>query len=79
MLRQGWATVYEAKTGVEFGGAKLERKYRDAEALAKMKGLGLWQGLKGKKANSWESPRAYKTRMKELENGVAGLSSSGKN
>lgn len=70
MLRNGWATVYEAKTGAEYGGDKLERKYRDAEALAKKKGRGLWKGLKGRKAAaSWESPRDYKNRMKELESG----------
>ncbi|EEP81839.1 conserved hypothetical protein [Uncinocarpus reesii 1704] len=63
MLKQGWATVYEAKTGVEFGGAELERKYRDAEAWAKRRGLGLWEGLKGKKKEKWESPREFKTRM----------------
>lgn len=56
MLREGLATVYEAKAGAEFG--ELEGKYRRAEQWAKWKRKGLW-GEKG-----LESPREYKNRMK---------------
>jgi hypothetical protein len=31
MLKRGLATVYEAKIGSEFGGDKMEKKYRKAE------------------------------------------------
>ncbi|KAH8431792.1 thermonuclease family protein [Aspergillus melleus] len=61
MLRRGLATVYEAKAGSEFGGPKMEQKYRKAEWWAKKKGSGLWKGFRGNK--DWESPREYKTRM----------------
>ncbi|KAL1970513.1 hypothetical protein VTN77DRAFT_4157 [Rasamsonia byssochlamydoides] len=64
MLKRGLATIYEAKTGVEFGGEERERKYREAEQLAKKQGIGLWKDFRrrgGKK--NWESPREYKTRM----------------
>lgn len=67
MLRQGLATVYEAKTGAEFGSAELERKYRAAEDWAKRKKKGLWKGFKGKEEGGWESPRDYKTRMAVIE------------
>ncbi|KAF3484130.1 uncharacterized protein GIQ15_03454 [Arthroderma uncinatum] len=60
MIREGLATVYEAKSGAEFGGAAREKKYRDAEALAKKKGKGLW---KTKESSTWESPREFKSRM----------------
>lgn len=73
MLRRGLATTYEAKTGAEFGGAKMEKKYRAAEAEAKSKGKGLWSALGGK-SKGWfglgkgpdepfETPREYKSRM----------------
>ncbi len=63
MLRMGLATVYEAKTGAEFG--QLEDKYRKAEKWAKLKRKGMWAG----KTKDYESPRDYKTRMqtKEIE------------
>lgn len=61
MLRQGLATVYEAKAGSEFGGPEKEEKYRNAEAWAKKKGTGLWKGFRRNK--QWESPRDYKSRM----------------
>lgn len=57
MLKQGLATVYEAKTGAEFG--ELEDKYRRAEWWAKKKRKGMWSGRK----TDFESPRDYKTRM----------------
>ncbi|KAI3398297.1 hypothetical protein diail_9520 [Diaporthe ilicicola] len=87
MLRRGLATTYEAKTGVEFGGESMERKYGDAEAEAKRKNLGLWGALAGKSKGwfglgkpdgkserSFETPRQFKDRMRELgkaENGEA--------
>ncbi|EFE41686.1 putative nuclease domain protein [Trichophyton verrucosum HKI 0517] len=64
MLREGLATVYEAKSGAEFGGPEQEKKYRNAEALAKKKGKGLW---KTKGSNNWESPRDFKSRMNTMD------------
>lgn len=67
MVKQGLATVYEAKTGSEFGGQ--EAKYRAAEDKAKRSGLGMWQaGIWDKltgKAKAPETPRQYKKRMAE--------------
>ena len=57
MLRSGFATVYEAKTGAEFGEG-LEKKYRSAEWWAKAKRKGIWSGRK----KDFESPREYKSR-----------------
>jgi endonuclease YncB( thermonuclease family) len=57
MLRAGMATVYEAKSGVEFGPG-LEKKYRNAEWWAKTKRKGMWAGKK----KDFESPREYKSR-----------------
>lgn len=57
MLRAGLATVYEAKSGAEFG-VGLEEKYRKAEWLAKRRKKGMWAG----KSKNFESPREYKTR-----------------
>ncbi|CEL06238.1 hypothetical protein ASPCAL07345 [Aspergillus calidoustus] len=69
MLRRGLATVYEAKSGAEFGGKTTEEKYKSAEWWAKMRGNGMWKGFRQNK--EWESPREYKTRMgaTELVNG----------
>ncbi|OCK81032.1 SNase-domain-containing protein [Lepidopterella palustris CBS 459.81] len=67
MLKRGLATVYEAKSGSEFG--KFEKEYRQAEEKAKRNKVGmwsqpsLWARLKGEKASELESPRDYKTRM----------------
>lgn len=82
----GLATTYEAKTGAEYGGEKLEKKYRDAEAEAKRQRLGMWGALGGK-PTSWvgsvfgrktkdtfESPREYKTRMKAGDDAEKGQS-----
>ncbi|KAL9612576.1 MAG: hypothetical protein Q9167_002827 [Letrouitia subvulpina] len=63
MLKRGLATVYEAKSGAEFG--KLEDKYRKAEKWAKIKRKGMWAG----KQKDYESPRDYKTRMTASEPG----------
>jgi hypothetical protein len=64
MLNRGFATVYEAKTGAEFGGK--EEIYSAAEARAKAKERGVW----GRKVQeTWESPRAYKTRIRAEEAG----------
>ncbi|KAI4868556.1 SNase-domain-containing protein [Hypoxylon rubiginosum] len=57
MLKRGFATTYEAKTGAEFGG--LEKKYKAAESKAKAKKRGMWGG----KPELFESPRDYKIRM----------------
>ena len=57
MIKAGLATVYEAKSGAEFG--KVEAKYRKAEKWAKTKRKGMWGGKKV----DYESPRDYKARM----------------
>ena len=67
MLKRGLATVYEAKSGSEFG--EQEDVYRAAEADAKARGVGIWakQGVLGKllgrEPERTESPREYKTRI----------------
>jgi endonuclease YncB( thermonuclease family) len=63
MLKAGLATVYEAKSGAEFG--KLEDKYRSTEAWAKQKRIGIWSGNQ----KDFESPRDYKTRVNNLDSG----------
>ena len=57
MLKKGLATVYEAKTGAEFG--TLEDQYKSTEALARSKKLGIWGDKK------FESPRDFKTRTRD--------------
>lgn len=54
MLRNGWATIYEAKSGAQFNGHKA--KFLGLEAEAKKKRKGIFQ--KGTK--NFESPREYK-------------------
>ncbi|EEY18595.1 DUF339 domain-containing protein [Verticillium alfalfae VaMs.102] len=61
MLKQGLATTYEAKSGVEWGGK--ESIYKAAEAKAKAKKLGLWSI----KASEFESPRDFKNRTQGNE------------
>ena len=57
MLNRGLATVYEAKSGAEFG--DLEDKYRKAESWAKKRRKGIWALSK----KGFESPREYKNRL----------------
>ena len=59
MIKRGLATVYEAKSGAEFGA--LEEIYRKAESRAKVKRRGIWAGKK----QDIETPRKYKTRMEK--------------
>lgn len=54
MLRAGWATVYEAKTGAEFNGHK--QKFYRLEAEAKKKKKGIYQ----KGLENLVTPREYK-------------------
>lgn len=61
MLKAGLATVYEAKSGAEFG--ELEAKYRATEQWAKKKRKGMWSG----KNADYESPRDYKSRMGQVK------------
>lgn len=61
MLKRGLATTYEAKSGVEFGGR--EKAYKAAEAKAKAKKVGMWS----MKASEFESPRAYKAKIRDGE------------
>ena len=56
MLKAGFATVYEANSGAEFG--EFEEQYREVERVAKGRKMGMWKGGKG----GYESPRDYKTR-----------------
>jgi endonuclease YncB( thermonuclease family) len=60
MLREGFATVYEANTGAEFGTKETEEKYRKAEQWAKFKRKGLWAG---RKDAGFETPGEYKKRF----------------
>ncbi|KAF1942566.1 SNase-domain-containing protein [Clathrospora elynae] len=66
MLKAGLGTVYEAKTGAEFG--DVEDKYRAAEKKARENKIGMWsspsliQRLSGAATKAPESPREYKTR-----------------
>jgi endonuclease YncB( thermonuclease family) len=60
MLKAGFATVYDAKSGAEFG--DFEVKYRKTEELAKRRKRGIWSG----KLKDFESPRDYKTRTAAL-------------
>ncbi|KAK0613032.1 hypothetical protein B0T17DRAFT_583794 [Bombardia bombarda] len=83
MIKQGLATTYEAKTGAEFGGPKMQKVYEAAEALARRKGKGMWakktmtgffgmgkrQQQQQQQQPAFESPRAFKDRMK-AQNGV---------
>jgi endonuclease YncB( thermonuclease family) len=71
MLKLGLATVYEAKTGAEFG--RSEAVYRAAEEKAKEQHVGLWtkpsllQRLGGGSSKGPESPREYKARHTAAE------------
>ncbi|KAL9484726.1 hypothetical protein ACSS6W_003515 [Trichoderma asperelloides] len=56
MIKSGLATVYEAKSGGEFGG--LKQRYEKAEAKARRKRKGMWAG----DPKTYESPREYKTK-----------------
>lgn len=66
MLKMGLATVYEAKSGAEFG--TVEEQYRAAEAKAREGKVGMWtkpsliQRLGGAGTKAPESPREYKSR-----------------
>lgn len=71
MLKCGLATVYEAKTGSEFG--DFEQQYRDAEVKAKADKVGMWtqqsvlDRLRGKPDKVQETPREYKARHAAAE------------
>jgi hypothetical protein len=60
MLKSGLATVYEAKTGAEFGALEAGTGGRSGGRRRGGRGWG------GKKAD-YESPRDYKTRVGHLE------------
>ncbi|ORY08828.1 putative endonuclease LCL3 [Clohesyomyces aquaticus] len=71
MLKIGLATVYEAKTGSEYG--EFEQLYRDTEEKARKAKVGMWTKptilgrLRGEEAKAVESPRDYKTRHAAAE------------
>jgi endonuclease YncB( thermonuclease family) len=72
LLNRGLATVYESKTGAEFGGPAMEQSYKIAEAVAKKKKKGMWAVEKAGffgfgKTDALETPRAYKERIKKME------------
>ncbi|KAL3424798.1 nuclease domain containing protein [Phlyctema vagabunda] len=60
MLKAGYATVYQANSGAEYG--EFEAKYRKVEEQAKKKRLGMWAGRR----QDYESPRDYKLRTASL-------------
>jgi endonuclease YncB( thermonuclease family) len=64
MLKAGMATVYEAKSGAEFG--DLEDKYRRVEAQARSRKRGIWSGNQ----KDFESPRDYKNRINAANDGT---------
>lgn len=72
MLRNGLATIYEAKFGSEFGSK--EQAYRAAEEKAKKGRIGMWteksvwERILGT-GSAPETPREYKTRMAKEESG----------
>ncbi len=57
MIKRGLATVYEAKTGAQYGGR--EEQYRRAQAKAKAAKRGMWSAR-----GFFETPREYKTRTR---------------
>ncbi|PWW74453.1 SNase-domain-containing protein [Tuber magnatum] len=59
MLKAGMATVYESRMGAEFG--SLEKKYREAEAMARRQRIGIWALSK----KQFISPGAYKKGLRE--------------
>ena len=71
MLRNGLATVYEAKTGSEFG--TFEQAYRDAQKKAEEQKVGMWTKpnllgrLRGETKAKAETPREYKQRHAAAE------------
>lgn len=71
MLKNGLATVYEAKTGSEFGTS--EQIYRDAQKKAEAQKVGMWTKpnllgrLRGETAKKAETPREYKQRHTAAE------------
>ncbi|KAI5212873.1 SNase-domain-containing protein [Aureobasidium subglaciale] len=77
MIKNGMATVYEAKFGSEFGNK--EDKYRRAMEKAQRKQIGMWRHTKpgligkliGQKSEKVETPREYKTRVSNLEKAEA--------
>ncbi|KAK0656827.1 nuclease domain-containing protein [Cercophora newfieldiana] len=76
LLKRGLATIYESKTGAEFGGPAMEKSYRTVEAVAKRKKKGIWSveraGFLGfGKKEALETPREYKERIRKMENGGA--------
>ena len=78
MIKNGMATVYEAKFGSEFGDK--EAQYRRAMEKAQRKQIGMWTHTKpglmaklmGQKQEKVETPREYKTRISQAEKGDAG-------
>lgn len=56
MLRAGWCTVYEGKTGAEFNG--LETQFRLLEQQARRKKIGIWSN------KHLETPAEYKRKYR---------------
>lgn len=62
LLRLGLATVYEGKTGAEFGGDAMEEKYRKMEQRARLWRRGIWGSLGKEGDKPRESPMEFKKR-----------------
>ena len=61
VVRDGWATVYEGKVGVAFGGKTREDILRHIEAVVKQKKLGIWRGHSGTSASAKSKPKRRST------------------
>ncbi|KAK1758250.1 hypothetical protein QBC47DRAFT_399156 [Echria macrotheca] len=75
LLKRGLATVYESKTGGEYGGPVMREVYNAAQETAKRKRKGMWSveraGFFGiGKREALETPRAYKDRIRKEEAGI---------
>jgi len=77
MLKNGFGTVYEARTGSEFG--EFEQQYREAERLAREQNVGMWtkstilRRLRGEATKGPETPREYKSRHAAAEKQKKGV------
>ena len=64
MVQDGWAGVYEAKTGSCFDSESGEKRLRQAENEARQKGRGMWKGVSGSVSN--QRPTGLWARIKSM-------------